>query len=271
MKLVPRPISSFIPRIIHQVYSNDNLPIKISDNIGHLRELNPQWEYRFYNDLKMGSYIKSHFPGLITYYNRIAPAYGAARADFFRYLVMYREGGVYLDIKSSGSKPFSDVLRDDDIFYLSHWPNGLGQTYEGWGIHNELSSAKGEFQQWFIAGVSGHPFLHCVITAICNNIDSYDKYRDQVGRAAVLNVTGPIAYTKAILPVINQYPYRLVDSSDDLGLIYSIFENGSGVGHHHIYRRHYSKLRSGLVLNGDRKKILPYIGLKLRIFLQSIR
>ena len=30
------------------------------------------------------------------FYQRINPIYGAARADFFRYLLMYAQGGIYL-------------------------------------------------------------------------------------------------------------------------------------------------------------------------------
>ena len=58
-----------------------------------------------------------------------------ARADFFRYLLVYQLGGVYLDIKSSLDKPLKDVLRAEDQFILTHWDNRPGEQYEGIGIY----------------------------------------------------------------------------------------------------------------------------------------
>ena len=36
----------------------------------------------------------------IASYNRINKSYGAARADYFRYLLLYQKGGVWLDAKT---------------------------------------------------------------------------------------------------------------------------------------------------------------------------
>ena len=51
------------------------------------------------------NYIRREYgESILSCYLRIDPVYGAARADLFRYLLLYRTGGVYLDIKSAARR-----------------------------------------------------------------------------------------------------------------------------------------------------------------------
>ena len=59
------------------------------------------------------------------------------------------------------------MLRGDDRFILSHWGNGPGEKYEGWGVYPELSRLKrGEFQQWHVMAAPGHPILERAIAQV---------------------------------------------------------------------------------------------------------
>jgi hypothetical protein len=193
-------------------------------NVAKIKELNPGWEYRFYEDADIEAYISMHFPWALAYLKRIKPHYGAAKADLFRYLLMYEEGGVYLDIKSSVSRPLDEVLHPNDSYLLSHWHNGPGEAFEGWGLWPEIDLPGGEFQQWHIVAMPGHPFLQRTIQRVCKNIENYDPRRDGVGLRGVLRLTGPIAYTLSIQPLLDSGDYRLGDVVDDFGFIYSIFD-----------------------------------------------
>ena len=118
---------STIPRIIHQTFYERTLSPELQANVDRLRALNPGWEYRFYDDADIAAFIRENYPPLIwAYYQRIDSRYGAARADLFRYLLMYKVGGVYLDIKSTAMRPLDTVLCPDDRFILSKWhlPDG---------------------------------------------------------------------------------------------------------------------------------------------------
>lgn len=71
---------------------------------------NPGWEHRLYNSAKAERFIADHYGvGTLAAYLRIGPEYGAARADLLRYLVIYKHGGVYLDLQS-GSGDLSTRL-----------------------------------------------------------------------------------------------------------------------------------------------------------------
>jgi len=254
-----------IPKIIHQCYPTTELPEKLRRNIANIRKLNPDWQYRFYSDENIIEYLEENCSWALEYYLGISKRYGAARADLFRYLVIYREGGVYLDIKSSVSKPFSQVLREDDRFILSHWRNRPGEKYPGWGIHKELAAAAGEFQQWFIVSVPGHPFLQNVIKEVCRNIDRYDPREFGVGRKGTLRLTGPIAYTRAINHVLTSGEYRIADAEEDLGLGYSLYYTGRVSEHEHLFTSHYAKQKGLLVRFPPRKHLALLVGYRLSL------
>lgn len=77
--------------------------------------MNPGWEHRLYDDADIEAFIReSYGDEILAYYHRIDRRYGAARADLFRYLLLYRLGGVYLDIKSTTVRPLDEVLRPDE-------------------------------------------------------------------------------------------------------------------------------------------------------------
>lgn len=239
-----------IPKLIQQSADcYDNLPEKIKLNIETLKRLNPNWIYKFYDDKDVIEFISNNFGWhYASAWNSIGQEYGAAKADLFRYLLLYKNGGVWLDIKSSASKPFDEVFRPDDSFILSQWKNKPGDIFSGWGIHEDLRMLpRGEFQNWFIASVPKHPYLEAVIKRVMDNILNYDPSQIGVGKLGVLRTTGPIAYTKAIFPIKDQWPHREADSEDDIGLVYSIFHEKSGHNHQKIFENHYSQQRSPII------------------------
>jgi len=241
-----------IPKIIHQTASDlSTLAPEIRQNIDHLRALNPGWAYRFYSDPDAAEFIRTHYgPRHLQAWESISPMYGAARADLFRYLLVYRHGGVYLDVKSSASRPLDEVLRADDSFIISHWNNARGERYAGWGIRPELRfSPRGEYQQWFIAAAPGHPFLAAVIDRVLENVSRYRIERDGVGKRATLAVTGPVAYTQAIHPIRDKWPHREVCADRHLGLVYSIYVAKGLRAHEGSFANHYSKQSGPLVVH----------------------
>lgn len=250
------PMGEGIPRILHHTHSSPGLPAPITRNIARIRALNPGWSCRFYDDGDRAGYIGAEYgEEVLDRYLRINKEYGAARADLFRYLVLYKQGGIYMDVKSGASRPFDEVLKPYDSYLLSHWKNGADTQFRNWGVHPELKDMKkGEFQQWFIAATPGHPFLKAVIERVLANIDRYVPGIHRTGAHAVFRVTGPIAYSLAILPLLDRHPHRMVDSEDDLGLSYSIFSAMGAQEHKTVFRAHYADLKSSLIDVGASKR-----------------
>ena len=240
-----------IPKILHQIYVGGRLPERFISHIAQLRDTNPGWEYRFYDDAAAEQFIAEQYGDtILTVYHSISPLYGAARADLLRYLVLYRLGGAYLDIKSMAEMPLDDMVAPEDGFILSQWRNRRGDVHNGFGLHPELWSVSGgEFQQWFLACAPSHPLMCSVIEHVVRNIHRYSVLRDGVGFSAVVRVTGPIAYTRAIAPLLGRYPCRRVANETVLGLRYSTLD---GETHRRITGR-YDQLRVPLITtNGHR-------------------
>ena len=227
-----------VPRIIHQTFSSKQLPRDLSKNVANLRALNSEWEYRFYDDAVIAEFVEARYGRkVLELYNRINPHYGAARADLFRYLLLYQFGGVYLDIKSITRRPLRLSVQEDDCYVLSHWSNRPHGPRAGYGMHPELG-AKGEFQQWHIIAAAGHPFLRRVIARVLRNIEEYVPYLDGVARRGILRVTGPVAYTLAINQILDRHPHRIVDLEGGLGLLYSLYPGDQQ--HYSLFTEHYT-------------------------------
>lgn len=245
-----------IPRLIHQTTASRRaLTTPFIANLERMRQLNPGWTISVFDDDDCLDFISASFDReMLRTYRALNPRYGAARADLFRYLLLYHLGGVYLDIKSSATIPLDDALQPDEHYLLSHWDNAPRRPFAGWGVHPE-TPFPGEFQQWHIVAAPRHPFLEHVIRHVQRNILSYDPARDGTGKRAVLRVTGPIAYTTAILPLLGHAPSRLVDSADR-GLVYSFFDPANEafqrtgrLAHEALMPGHYRTLAEPLVLH----------------------
>lgn len=241
-----------IPKIIHQILIHQTectfeLPLKVNRAIARMMECNPGWDHKFYNNSEIDRFIIEFYgKTVLSYYHRISPDYGAARADFFRYLLMYQVGGVYLDIKSTATRRFDEIIRPDDRLILCQW--GTSPRFEGAGRHDWEFRGKiegGELQQWNIIAAPGHPYLRRVIQSVMRNIDCYIPDMHGVGAHGVLRVTGPIAYTLAIVPLLPMNRHRLVASHEVLGLEYSVF--GNNTAHNGIFKKSYKSLTTPII------------------------
>ncbi|HEY1214910.1 MAG TPA: glycosyltransferase [Bryobacteraceae bacterium] len=241
-----------MPRILHQTYHSRELPAPLKAAVDRTRAANPDWRYCFYSDADILDYIRTEYgTQILADYLRIEPLYGAARADLFRYLLMYRTGGVYLDIKSAATRSLDEVLRPEDVYVLSQW-HGERFAGMGMGIHRALRGIAGtEYQQWHIVAAPGHPFLKNVIEYVLRNLRIYNPGIHGVGKTGVLSVTGPIAYTLAIHPLLKLHPHRFADSAADLGFDYNVVMTGrNSSAHRSLFRAHYAELKRPVVTVG---------------------
>jgi len=234
-----------VPKILHQVYISDRegLPDDLVQNTQMLRKANTDHDYHLWNGESVFDFIHDEYGiKMLHEFLKINPAYGACRADFFRYLCVYKKGGVYLDIKSNVSRPLSQIVKEDDPFILAQWDNSETGKWRRFGLHPELSHISGgEFQQWHVISAPGHPFLERVINKVLFNIASYNPARDGVGRKGVLRLAGPIAYTNAISNALSQHPYTRIDA-ESAGLIYKAIQKHKG-----IFTSHYSYLDTPII------------------------
>lgn len=205
-----------IPRnIIQTVPDKTDISDEMKENMLKLKRMNPNWNYHLYDDNEILSFITSNYPELLPSYLKINPAYGPARADFFRYLIIFHIGGVYLDSKSGIIKPLDEILLPSDTFVFQ-----LSAGYEH-PIDIKYFNGK-EINQWFIVSTAGNPIIKKVIDNMLKNINDTDNI-DYHGKLGVLRLTGPIMYTNSIASVLAQFASRRIqpDSNSLGGFIYN--------------------------------------------------
>ncbi|CAM4262207.1 Glycosyltransferase sugar-binding region containing DXD motif-containing protein [Pedobacter westerhofensis] len=177
-----------IPKIIHQTFKSSKLPFLTRWHISGFRKKNPEYAYEFYDDARIAVFLQEEFGAeVFELYSRLN--IGAAKADFFRYAVLYKKGGIYVDIDSGINSRLDDFIRADDVAVI---------TREG---------DPTLYAQWALIYSPGHPFLEKTIEMVLSNIRQ-DKYPHDVHR-----MTGPTVYTLAIDDCLKnnpQTPHRLL-------------------------------------------------------------
>ena len=104
-------------------------------------------------------------------YNLLVP--GAYRADFWRYCILYKFGGIYADAKTTVLRPLDEILRQDDELILVR----------------DLPSTC--LLNGFIACRPNHPLLGIVIEMMLKNIEARSYGENP------LDITGPSVFGKA--------------------------------------------------------------------------
>lgn len=176
-----------IPKIIFQTYVNDRLPVVTKFFIWWMKRQNKDYRYEFYDDARIDRFLKEEYPQeVFNAYSKLA--IGAAKADFFRYAVLYKYGGVYVDIDGAIIRPLSDIIQDDDVAVLSR------------EIHPGL------FVQWALIYDKGHPFMLRTLNRCIENINKNKSPNN------VLYMTGPNVYSEVInesLEKNEMIPFRI--------------------------------------------------------------
>jgi len=162
-----------IQKNIFQSWHTKELHPLIQEKIDVIQKLNPEYSYHLYNDNDMDIFVNEHYNGLISEcYNKLNII--VAKVDFWRYLVLYKYGGIYLDMDSTIEKPLNELIRSTD---------------------EAIISAEGNpnlYVQWALIFSKGHPILKKTIDLIISNIQ-HNSYPNDIHK-----MTGPTVYTKAI-------------------------------------------------------------------------
>jgi hypothetical protein len=98
-----------IPKKIFQThqYKYDELPKWFKQTSDSWINLNPGWEYIYYDAEMRFKYVKEHSPELYKIYHDVVKPH---QADIWRYLIVKNEGGVYADMDSFCTVPMDYIL-----------------------------------------------------------------------------------------------------------------------------------------------------------------
>jgi len=87
-----------IPLTIYQTWYTKYLPPVMQKVVDQLKIQNPEFTFVLYDDNDCREFIRINFSEDILYaYDALIP--GAYKADLWRYCILYKNGGIYMDVK----------------------------------------------------------------------------------------------------------------------------------------------------------------------------
>ncbi|MEC5394327.1 glycosyltransferase family 32 protein [Bergeyella sp. RCAD1439] len=170
-----------IPKQIFQTFKNKELPWLTRWHIKRMLRRNPDYQWHFYDDEKILQFFREEMPAEYERAYR-SLTIGAAKADFFRYAILYKKGGIYLDIDCKVVSRFRDFLKPEDQAVIS------------------IENNDHFYVQWALFFEAGHPFLKKTLQVCLRNIQEHRFPHD------VHKTTGPPAFTEGIHWALNENP-----------------------------------------------------------------
>ena len=168
-----------IPTVIYQSWKTKNLPDKMKQVVEKTKKMNPEYTYELWDDADCYEFLFKNFgENYANAFDVLIP--GAFKCDFWRYAVLYINGGVYMDMDMTPEIPFKEILREDDKFVsIVDQKNG--------------NCSDAAIYQAFIACVPRHPIMLYSLQISFNNIvtRSYELF-------CSLSITGPVVVGLAI-------------------------------------------------------------------------
>ncbi len=171
---LPRSSNTLIPKIIHQIWLGSKLPKKFKKLTKTWRINHPDWLYVLWTDKEAATFdfIHKNLYHATTNYG--------AKSDIFRYEILYRMGGLYVDTDFECMKPFDELHH-----YLDF--------YAGC-VHIEQTKDQFDMINALIACSPRHPVIEQCMNDLAHAAINPPK-------SAIPNNTGPSLLTRAFLQV----------------------------------------------------------------------
>jgi len=170
-----------IPKIIWQTYKDpfDSLTPYMYEAIDTWKNLNPEYEHRYMDDKQAAEFVLNEF-GQEWYDIFINVPVGVMRGDLWRYMIIYKYGGVYADLDTVCLNPIDNWMNDEyDMIVCPE---------------NDM-----HFCQWTFAAAPGSPIIKSVLDYIKKGFQNPNYDQDHF----VHILTGPDAWTNGIKNILN--------------------------------------------------------------------
>jgi hypothetical protein len=186
---IPALKDAKIPKVIFQTMETHLATVNIRSCIEQVQSLNTEYKYYYFNAYDCRVFIQKHYPKVLEAYDTLLP--GAYKADLWRYCVLHKYGGFYLDSRMYPYLSFDSVITKDTEFMscIDGTPNMLYQA---------------------ILGVA--PDSALMQYAIDECVDNIKRRQNRLGDLAI---TGPRVMGRALNKWLNRPLNKDLDDIDD--------------------------------------------------------
>lgn len=178
-----------IPKIIIQTWKTNTVPQRYMELIETVKQHNPDYEYYFFTDDNIETFLKLHYPEYLATY--LSLPIKIQKIDFFRYIAVYHYGGFYLDLDMKVHHNFDTLLSQSAIFpvdeYIDKKHHCNVARYKSFCDRDQ----KFLLGQYAFAAHTKHPFLKQLIDKIHGNIHKYIRDVDFNSHDYIYTTTGP--------------------------------------------------------------------------------
>lgn len=108
--------NTYIPLNIFQTWNSKQLSKDMKQSVDTIKNNNPEFKHYLFDDNDCREFIKNtYLKDVLTAYDKLIP--GAYKADLWRYCILYKYGGVYIDIKYK----MNNNVKLIDFVDSEHW------------------------------------------------------------------------------------------------------------------------------------------------------
>lgn len=169
-----------VPLKIFLTWETKKLPINMANNITLLQKMNPEFDIYLYDDQDRIDFLKNNFKqDVLDAYNSLIP--GSYRADLWRYAIIYKYGGVYIDIKYHTYIPLIDLIKENEFTFTNTNSGLCKDSYDG----KEIQST------FYISSPNNKIFIDS-INEIITKTENKDYGQNRI------DITGPCVLTRNI-------------------------------------------------------------------------
>lgn len=178
-----------IPKIIWQTYKDpyDTLPQYMKDATETWKGRNPEYEWKYMDDKEASRFVLKEY-GRKWYNIFMNVPVGVMRGDIWRYMIIYKYGGVYADLDTECWQPISTWMKDDYDMIV-------------------CPETSHHFCQWTFAAAPNSPIIKSVLDEIFKRFQNPDFTKAHF----VHNYTGPAVWTHGINNALGLNVKNLID------------------------------------------------------------
>ncbi len=204
----PAPLDPerLIPNQVYQTWKRPCVDETMARVMTAFRQVNAGFGFHFFDDARMQAYMDEVWGGHDIHGVFTATRHGAARADIWRYCILYERGGVYLDIDSTLKikldelpKGIAELISFETNPLLSQTDPALFPEDARYLAPPPALLHPGHLVlNWCLMFCPKHPVLERVIERICRHASRYRGVSFENVAQAIFHFSGPLVLTQAV-------------------------------------------------------------------------
>ena len=193
-----------------------------------LMDKNPEYEYKLWKLEDAKILIDTHYPQFSIFFDS-KMAFDIVKCDFFRYLLMYHFGGIYIDLDFACIKSFNDLFKNLSEHNLetivdSNKTHGIILTEE-W--YDSINFTKTFHNGFLISKNKENPFWLKLLFDINNSVKKIKVKQDVFEYSGTRKLCNHFKLLKemcdcvTVLPYYYVCPYKCVDKKNIMNVEYA--------------------------------------------------